>query len=67
MNLPYTCHNCKTKFDLVPDEEKEMLETAEQGIPKLIKVRCPGCYKAGFTSIDQMEYVVNTRTGKLRQ
>lgn len=61
MNKPYTCHqpNCGTEFDLLPDDLMEMINNGMQQMPEKIKTKCPGCYAAGNTSVDQMIYTVD--------
>lgn len=71
MNKPYTCHNCSTVFDAYPDSVKMGFESiGEPGArvgpmrpgarrPDKLKVRCPGCYNAGYTAIDQMVYTLD--------
>jgi hypothetical protein len=50
MNRPYTCHQCETKFDLLPDVESKMAGQPSR-IPSdgKVRVKCPGCYEAGYT------------------
>ena len=62
MNKPYTCHNCSTVFDAYPDSVKQGFEgpgTPPRGKPRKIKVRCPGCYEAGYRKVKHMVYVVD--------
>jgi hypothetical protein len=67
MNHPYTCHNCSTVFDLWPDDLKEQFSMTNQPEPELVQVKCPGCYDAGFTAVEQMIYTVNMKTGQRYQ
>jgi DNA-directed RNA polymerase subunit RPC12/RpoP len=59
MNKPYTCHNCGTTFESFPEDLMEQFNLSGQSIPNRIKVRCPGCYSNGFTSEDQMTFVLD--------
>jgi DNA-directed RNA polymerase subunit RPC12/RpoP len=59
MNKPYTCHNCGTQFDALPNEEKEMIEHSILRNPSKVKVKCPGCYGAGYTQLSQSMYVLD--------
>jgi len=47
---PYTCHQCGTTFDLLPPAFPApgggFRPPPAEG---KIKVKCPGCYAAGFT------------------
>ena len=65
MNKPYTCHNCGTEFDLWPDDLLEQFNVG-QGTPSVgpdkVKVKCPGCYGNGYTSVSQMIYTVDATT-----
>jgi hypothetical protein len=49
MNKPYTCHNCSTEFDVYPADMAERI--GRFTAPARVKVRCPGCYEAGYTSV----------------
>ena len=51
MNKPYTCHQCGTEFDLLPDAGPVGIRRAigPQPEPQKVRVRCPGCYAAGYT------------------
>jgi hypothetical protein len=51
MNMPYECHNCGTIFDAWPEEMEEASPAGSK--PDKIKVRCSGCYAAGFTAPGQ--------------
>lgn len=46
MNIPYTCHNCGTEFDILPDYLKEIRDKSDDP-GACIQARCPGCTAAG--------------------
>lgn len=63
MNKAYTCHNCATEFDLWPDELLQQFAPGGSDVgPDKVKIKCPGCYSAGYTSVDQMIYTIDTST-----
>jgi hypothetical protein len=59
MNKPYTCHNCSTVFDALPDEAKELIEHSKRPFPAKVTVKCPGCYGNGYTDVAEMIYVLD--------
>jgi hypothetical protein len=63
MNKPYTCHLCGTVFDVWPTELDDCAGNSLTSVPsKKVKVKCPGCYDAGFTSAEVNVYTVDTTT-----
>lgn len=48
MNKPYTCHQCGTKFDLLPEWSPDG-PMGRMPQPTKVRVKCPGCYAAGYT------------------
>ena len=57
MNKPYTCHNCGTEFDALPNND-----FPEWLLLDKVKVKCPGCYSNGYTDKDQMIYTIDLET-----
>jgi hypothetical protein len=47
MNKPYKCHQCGETFDAFPEMGGPMMGRMQT--PKKVKVKCPGCYAAGYT------------------
>lgn len=63
MNKPYTCHHCGTVFDLVPQDfvEQKLFGPDKGHLSGYIRVKCPGCFNAGYT-VQQSIYMVDIDT-----
>ena len=59
MNKPYTCHNCSTEFEALTDDVIAQFRRRGQPPPERVRLKCPGCYDAGYTSVDQMIYILD--------
>lgn len=67
MSTLYTCHNCGTTFEVVPDDFNFGVSTGlrRRSQVKHVKVKCPGCYENGYVEKDQMVYTVDLETMEL--